>query len=104
MSVDEDIGDGDDGDVDFDPTIPLLDGATPPEDYEVGSVPKKDSYAVPRPVVGDTHVETITVSLQDGRVVRFSDPDGALDESRIFPDVIKFQQREVYDLWGGDDE
>jgi hypothetical protein len=89
---------------DFDPVIPLLDGQTPPEDVAVEGVPEKDSYAVPRPVVGDTHVESITVSLKDGRVVRFSEPDGALDESRIFPDVIEFCEREVYDLAGSDDD
>jgi len=95
---------------DLEPVTPLFDGAVVVDDTDDGvavSTDKLDDgdFAVPRPAVGDTHMESVAVLLEDARLVVFSDPKGCIDESRVFPDVVAFGERTVYDLSdsGGDD-
>ena len=84
--------------TEHDPEIPLMDGDdTQRAVWRVTADVLEDgkNFAVPRPVIGDEPVESVTVELADGRVVRFDDALGTVDESRIFPDVIEFETREI---------
>jgi hypothetical protein len=85
------------------PNIPLMesDEAQKRRDDATETLPDGKNFSVPRPLVGTTPVESVTVELSDGQVVHFDDRVGVADESRVFPDVIEFETREIH---GVDDE